>query len=177
MTPLCYLGRVASICGNRIALVDVATPIPVGLHIVADDDRQGRTPRAGRTTVVEGPEVTVEDAAAAGIVAGDYIFEAPPTEAELLERRVVALEAAAFPKWARERFAVSVDERPVPPPTVEVEVTGCLGCPVFHRDDHYSFSGRCALAGVAIGVSGETPAGCPLRSGPVALRFVDRGRP
>ena len=67
---------------------------------------------------------------------------------------------------------------PVPP---VVEVAGCRECPMA-RSVGYSRHGLpvvdCRLAGtLALRTGGAIGDGCPLRSGPVTLRLIDRGRP
>ena len=113
-TGLRYLGHVAAINGNVITLCDVRSGVFVrGLRIVADDDRLGRSPRCGSAVVQSADDsigtVTVDSAATLGICAKDFLFEAPPTETELIERRLAALEQAVEPpRWARERFAEKI---------------------------------------------------------------------
>lgn len=97
-TELTPLDRVAAINGNVLVLSDALTvdSFTEGMRLVFDDDRYGRSPRAGFATVkvvdFSSGTVTVDSAAAVNAVCHDYIFKAPPTEAELLERRVAALE-------------------------------------------------------------------------------------
>lgn len=71
-----------------------------------------------------------------------------------------------------------------PPPTAPapvVEVRGCADC---IARDVVGWVGldkpavRCRLAGMLpLSPGWMTPEGCPLRSGPVTLRLVERGRP
>jgi hypothetical protein len=73
---------------------------------------------------------------------------------------------------------------PAPPPASPVvEVASCRNCPAA-RDVGWGIgpaSGahvRCCFAGpLALRADGTSPDGCPLRSGPVTIRLVDRGRP
>lgn len=77
---------------------------------------------------------------------------------------------------------MTIEPHPPAPSALVVDVRACGDCPTL-RGVGWSVTCqpyiRCGIAGLLSveATSQEPPAGCPLRSGPVTLRLVDRGRP
>lgn len=91
------LGRVYAILGREVIVHGTAPgTITPGMRIIADDNIAGTTPRSGCATVESvdagRSSVTVDDPWSANMTVGDYLFEMPPTAAEILEQRVANLE-------------------------------------------------------------------------------------
>lgn len=91
------------------------------------------------------------------------------------------MQTARPSPWSAGAFDNPFETPPPAQPAPVVDVRGCKDC--FATEGvAWLRSGRpvvhCRIAGtLAVEQVNETPAGCPLRSGPVTLRLVDRGRP